>query len=187
MPPLNPTVGLPHLFVCVQCHTNLVAVWNELEEEPNLLGSATNLAGLVGTVAASLAPGNGAAAAQPEESDSDAASAAAVQSAAAEEAQGGSAAASPQPEQRVMLLHNPRRRFLRPAQRTPKLLGMVQIVGASSEWPPGWLPTRYAWTAPCMQRWPASLRVMLRQSYQQRCLDWPMPPALSKGCCDPSP
>jgi hypothetical protein len=45
MPPLNPTVGLPHLFVCVQCHTNLVAVWNELEEEPNLLGSATNLAG----------------------------------------------------------------------------------------------------------------------------------------------
>jgi hypothetical protein len=35
-----------------------------------------------------------------------------------------------------MLLHNPRRRFVRSTVRTPKLLGMVQIVSAASEWLP---------------------------------------------------
>ena len=88
----------------MQCHTNVVAVFNELEEEPSLFGSQTNLASL-------------AAAEQQEGGGGDA----------------GDAAPQPPPAGRTLLLRNPPREFVRPLGRTPKLRGMMQVVFAASE------------------------------------------------------
>ena len=95
----------------------------ELEEEPDLFGSASNLAALVtgsanasaDTVAGSN-PSPGVTAEQQAQQQ-----AAGQQVAAAER------------EERVVLLRNPPRRFVRPVRRTQKLLGMVQVLCASSE------------------------------------------------------
>lgn len=79
-------------------------MFHELEDEPeSLLGSATNLAALV--------TGGGEAA--PDD----------------EPLQQQRAAQLPEQQaQRVVLLFRPARRFVRPAARTPKLLGMVQVL-----------------------------------------------------------
>ena len=107
-------------WTCLQCHTNLVAVFAELEEEPDLFGSSSSLTSLA---AASAAAGN---------DNPDNASAAPADGSSASLADKAAPAAAP--EQRVMLLRYPPRRFVRAAQRTPKLLGMVQVVSAASEW-----------------------------------------------------
>ena len=103
----------PRNCLPLQCHTNLAAVFYELEDEPDLFGSASNLGGLL-TRAGAASPVAG-----------------------ANGSNGGSlaqqAAGQAQREERVVLLRNPPRRFVRPVQRTQKLLGMVQVLCTSSE------------------------------------------------------
>lgn len=108
-----------------QCHTNLAAVFHELEDEPDLFGSAANLAGIVARAGAA-SPVAGAAAG----SDAGNGSSGGNGSGTERQAQ---QAQQVQREERVVLLRNPPRRFVRPVHRTQKLLGMVQVLCASSE------------------------------------------------------
>lgn len=137
----------------MQCHTNLVAVFSELEEEPelgkDLFSSTTSLGSLMGPAGAAEAGGDGTA---------SGAEGAAPGGGAVDGGTGGAGSATPggglqgRPGQvqaaderreaadrggeepvRVVLLRRPQRRFVAPARRTPKLLGMVQVVCASSE------------------------------------------------------
>ncbi|KAL4855593.1 putative sodium-coupled neutral amino acid transporter 7 [Chlorella vulgaris] len=105
-----------HAFT--SCHTNLVAVFAELEEEPDLFAG--------GGDGASSADGEHAATSAHPQEDGTAPGTVSEEPAAA-------AASAPEAEQRIMLLHNPRRRFVRSTVRTPKLLGMVQIVSAARD------------------------------------------------------
>ncbi len=121
----------------LQCHTNLAAVFYELEDEPDLFGSAANLAGLVGRAGAAspiagAAAGSDAANGEQQAQQSQQAGQA-QQSQQAGHAQQAQQAQQAQREERVVLLRNPPRRFVRPVQRTQKLLGMVQVLCASSE------------------------------------------------------
>jgi hypothetical protein len=123
----------------VQCHTNLVAVFAELEEEPDLFGSSSSLTSLAAAAATDNNPNNPSTGAGATPPDGSSASLTGKAAASGGQAPGGGgataapAAAEVQPEQRVMLLRNPPRRFVRAVQRTPKLLGMVQVVSAASE------------------------------------------------------
>jgi hypothetical protein len=123
----------------VQCHTNLVAVFAELEEEPDLFGSSSSLTALAAASASGNNPNASSGATPPDGSsaslaDKAAAGGAQVPGVGGETAAATAAAtAAEAPEQRVMLLRNPPRRFVRAVQRTPKLLGMVQVVSAASE------------------------------------------------------
>lgn len=108
--------ALPILAFGFQCHTNLVAVFAELEEEPDLFAGG-------GEDASSADGEHPVTPAHPQEDDT-------APGTVSEEA-AAAAAPAPEAEQRVMLLHNPRRRFVRSTVRTPKLLGMVQIVSAA--------------------------------------------------------
>lgn len=86
------------------------AVFSELEEEPDpLFGSAANLAALVtGSNGGSSEAGDGGPAAP-------------------------AAPQAPQEQERMMVLRYPARRFVRPAGRTQKLLGMVQVLCVARE------------------------------------------------------
>jgi hypothetical protein len=108
-----------------QCHTNLVAVFAELEEEPDLLlSSTTNVMGLVtGATSSAASPSKAGGNADGEAEASQAGESTAI--------------AAPPPaqeeEQRVLLLRNPPRRFVRPVGRTLKLAGITQVVCVASE------------------------------------------------------
>lgn len=115
--------ALPILAFGFQCHTNLAAVFHELEDEPDLFGSAANLAGIVARAGAA-SPVAGAAAG----SDAGNGSSGGNGSGTERQAQ---QAQQVQREERVVLLRNPPRRFVRPVHRTQKLLGMVQVLCAS--------------------------------------------------------
>lgn len=108
-----------------QCHTNLAAVFHELEDEPDLFGSAANLAGIVARAGAA-SPVAGAAAGSAAGNGSSGGNGSSTERQAQQ-------AQQVQREERVVLLRNPPRRFVRPVQRTQKLLGMVQVLCASSE------------------------------------------------------
>ena len=122
--PVPPPPSPPHK---AQCHTNLVAVFAELEPEADLFGSTASLSSLPdGSAAASEAadgPAGGAASAAGAGSSGEGSSQALAQQGRQE----------PQPPQRVLLLRRPQRRFVSPAQRTQKLQGMVQVLMAASE------------------------------------------------------
>ncbi|KAI7840595.1 hypothetical protein COHA_005745 [Chlorella ohadii] len=127
--------ALPILAFGFQCHTNLAAVFYELEDEPDLFGSAANLAGLVGRAGAAspiagAAAGSDAANGEQQAQQSQQAGQA-QQAQQAGHAQQAQQAQQAQREERVVLLRNPPRRFVRPVQRTQKLLGMVQVLCAS--------------------------------------------------------
>ncbi|PSC71694.1 AAAP family transporter: amino acid [Micractinium conductrix] len=124
--PLPDTLdALPILAFGFQCHTNLVAVFAELEPEADLFGSTASLSSLPdGSAAASEAadgPAGGAASAAGAGSSGEGSSQALAQQGRQE----------PQPPQRVLLLRRPQRRFVSPAQRTQKLQGMVQVLMAA--------------------------------------------------------
>lgn len=118
-----------HMQLCcpslAQCHTNLAAVFHELEDEPDLFGSAANLAGIVARAGAA-SPVAGAAAGSAAGNGSSGGNGSSTERQAQQ-------AQQVQREERVVLLRNPPRRFVRPVQRTQKLLGMVQVLCASSE------------------------------------------------------
>ena len=103
----------------------------ELEDEPDLFGSAANLAGLVARAGAA-SPIAGAAAGS-DAANGEQQAQQAQQAGQAQQVQQAQQAQQAQREERVVLLRNPPRRFVRPVQRTQKLLGMVQVLCASSE------------------------------------------------------
>lgn len=112
--------ALRPVLLRLQCHTNLVAVFAELEEQPDLLFSSTaNLVAMVtGGASTAASPDKAAGGADRE----------------AETSEAGTAPAPAQEEEgRVLLLRNPPRRFVRPRGRTLKLAGITQVVCVASE------------------------------------------------------
>ncbi|KAL4420656.1 hypothetical protein ABPG75_010312 [Micractinium tetrahymenae] len=152
-PPRDALDALPILAFGFQCHTNLVAVFSELEEEPelakDLFSSTASLASLLGAgagseagaagtappsdscAAAVAAAADGTAVGGPSSQPSSGAQAGRGQAQEACEGQGQAVRRGAEGPLRVVLLHRPQRRFVAPARRTPKLLGMTQVVCAS--------------------------------------------------------
>ncbi|KAL4451420.1 hypothetical protein ABPG77_009492 [Micractinium sp. CCAP 211/92] len=135
-PPRYALDALPILAFGFQCHTNLVAVFSELEEEPelgkDLFSSTASLSSLL-TAGGDGAPGGNGGAANsagaPAVGTAEAGSGA--EPGSGDPAGQGRAQGNGEGSVRVVLLSRPQRRFVAPAQRTPKLRGMVRVVCAS--------------------------------------------------------
>ncbi len=133
----------PSYSPTLQCHTNLVAVFSELEEEPelgkDLFSSTASLSSLL-TTGGDGAPGGsgGGATTAGAPAVGTAEGGIGAEPGSGDPAGQGRAQGNGEGNVRVVLLSRPQRRFVAPAQRTPKLRGMVRVVCASSECGSAW-------------------------------------------------
>ena len=122
----------PHPSPCpLQCHTNVVAVFGELEDEPSLFPSTTNLAALADE-AGGGGSGNGALPASASSSPSRPSTAAA--DGASQPPHSHPLLPPPPPESRYRSLPQLGRHFSLRRPKSLKLQGMVVVVIVASEW-----------------------------------------------------